>query len=174
MVQCSASWRRVRARWITPSPARGRKPDGISSKISTSTLLDYPKPREGTETCRLAAASSSYSLLDYPKPREGTETHVPVVPVIGYRSSWITPSPAKGRKHYVNHMLLTQINTYAGLPQAPRGDGNLVLFSMTLPFLERELDYPKPREGTETPPPSAGMSALKCAGLPQAPRGDGN
>ena len=63
-------------------------------------------------------------MLDYPKPREGTET-------------WGYGVRCPVRWHI------------AGLPQAPRGDGNKEVVSGAA-VEAHELDYPKPREGTET------------------------
>ena len=74
--------------------------------------------------------------MNYPKPREGTET-------------------------FEEHPTHPPSWSLVELPQAPRGDGNLTKNLYDSDYFVDVLNYPKPREGTET----YGVQALARAQL---------
>ena len=111
--------------------------------------------------------------LNYPKPREGTETRCASHP----RPCAIPVELPQAPRGDGNLVFCTpnQRTPYVELPQAPRGDGNVEAPDPSREVVRRKLNYPKPREGTETSRSPKGCGgSRRTVELPQAPRGDGN
>ena len=87
-------------------------------------MLDYPKPREGTETHYPGVILRFNGVLDYPKPREGTETRSLAMLSILPPLKLDYPKPREGTETSRYSGVHPYRLASAGLPQAPRGDGN--------------------------------------------------
>ena len=140
--------------------------------------LNYPKPREGTETSRSPkGCGGSRRTVELPQaPRGDGNLHKPSRVVVDCGVELPQAPRGDGNLGRLPSSSKRRYPCLVELPQAPRGDGNPKRVRvLDTSILSPLLNYPKPREGTETrsirQPPTPHWL---CVELPQAPRGDGN
>ena len=108
--------------WITPSPARGRKQGGSQRSSRRGSRAGLPQAPRGDGNSGVQPYMVASLSWITPSPARGRKRgHGSRPPP--FFAGWITPSPARGRKP-----------SHPGAGAGPKGT----------------LDYPKPREGTET------------------------
>ena len=133
--------------WITPSPARGRKQGGSQRSSRRGSRAGLPQAPRGDGNSGVQPYMVASLSWITPSPARGRKRgHGSRPPP--FFAGWITPSPARGRKpknpqantHKASHCWITPSPARGRKPSHPGAGAGP----------KGTLDYPKPREGTET------------------------